>query len=409
MKKPQLLSPAGSFDIAEAAFDYGADAIYAGIGQFNLRAHSPNFLIEDLPELMNLAKNRGKLVYVAMNIMPDQHQLLEVEKMLKKIVKINVFPDAVIISDPGILILCQKYLPGIPLHLSTQTGSFNKYSLEFWKNQGLSRVILPRELTLEQIGELSLSGIIDTEIFIHGAMCMSVSGRCLMSAYMAQRHPNFGDCNQPCRFRYRISPYEVNCEKNGEWFDVEESQKGSYILNSKDLCTIDILPEIIKSGVKSLKIEGRNKSIHYVASVVKTYRAALDSCFEDPSEYKVLPEWKASLDKVDHRPYTTGFYAGDIKLQEVFSSKASSNARIIGVVKALLEGGIPVIDVKNSFSNNEVIEVLPVQNTLLPYKIKISEITDLSGNYVNRAPSNRLIRVICTNNLRIGDMLRRVN
>lgn len=407
MKKIQLLSPAGSFDIAEAAFEHGADAVYVGVGQYNLRAHSPNFLPQDLPELMNLAKNHGKLVYVAVNIMPDQNQFSKMEQMFASIAENKAIPDAFIISDPGVLLLCKKYFPETALHLSTQTGTFNDYAIRFWKNQGVKRIIFPRELSLKQISELCSLKIVETEVFIHGAMCMSISGRCLMGAYIAQRHPNLGDCNQPCRFKYRISPSETNCKKNGEWFDVEECENESYILNSRDLCTLDILPEIINSGVNSLKIEGRNKSIHYVASVVKTYRAAIDSCLKNPSQYKVLQEWKTCLDRVEHRPYTTGFFCGELLLQEVFTSKASSNARIVGVVKAFLDG-LPVIDVKNSFSANEMLEVLPVQSSLSSYKIELSQITDLNGNTINIAPSNRLIKACCKSNLRPGDMLRKV-
>jgi putative protease len=198
-----------------------------------------------------------------------------------------------------------------------------------------------------------------------------------------------GDCPQPCRFRYRISSVESSSQSDC-CFDAEEGENGVYLLNSKDLCTISILPAIIATGVNSLKIEGRNKSIHYVASVVKTYREALDECMKDPQKYVVHKRWIDELEKVEHRPYTTGFYGEDSVMQEVFSSKAASNSRVIGIVKGVLEGGIPVIDVKNSFAVSDVLEVLPVKRFSSPYTISFTHFTDLSGNPVQKIPSNRL-------------------
>jgi putative protease len=227
-----------------------------------------------------------------------------------------------------------------------------------------------------------------------------------MGAYMGGRHPNHGDCPQPCRYKYRIAPLQDGSDKQGEWIDAEESENGLYLLNSRDLCTIDILPRILATGVHSLKIEGRNKSIHYVASVVKTYRAALDACLSDPENYHVRDEWRQSFESVEHRPYTTGFLAGETMLQEVFSSKASSGSRVLGIVKGLIEGGIPVIDVKNSFSAGDALEVLPVQQSLSPYPVTFTSLSDLAGNPVQRAPSSRLVLGHGAQRLRVGDMFR---
>lgn len=406
MIAPELLAPAGSFAIAEAAFDRGADAVYIGVGQLNLRAHSPNFAVGDLPELLEHAAKRGKKVYTALNIMPDEGRLDEVNDTLCKISSLDILPDAFIISDPGVLLLCKKIVPQVALHLSTQTGSFNSLSLKFWKDQGISRVVLPREFTLTQIAHLNSLSEIETEIFIHGAMCVSISGRCLLGAYLNGRHPNLGDCPQPCRFQYRISsvqsPSQPDCS-----FDVEENQNGVYLLNSKDLCTISILPQILACGVHSLKIEGRNKSIHYVASVVKTYREALDECLKDPQKFVVRKEWIDELETIEHRPYTTAFYTQEAVMQEVYSSKAASNSRVLGIVKGILEGGIPVIDVKNSFGVTDVLEVLPVKRFSFPFDISFSHFTDLSGNPVQKIPSNRLL---CAHGASVklnpGDMLR---
>ncbi|NLG15860.1 MAG: U32 family peptidase [Fibrobacter sp.] len=405
---PELLAPAGSFAIAEAAFDHGADAIYIGLEQFNLRAHSPNFTAGDIPELMSMAEKRGKRVYAALNILPDDKKLCGIRDLLLQLKKAGSVPHALIISDPGVLLACREILPGLHLHLSTQTGSFNSQALRFWKEQGITRAVLPRELSLDQISRINSCGVIETEAFIHGAMCVSISGRCLLGAYIDQRHPNFGDCAQPCRLRYRIAPVKVGTGEVGEWLDAEENEEGVYLLNSKDLCTIEILPQILGTGLSSLKIEGRNKSIHYVSTVIKVYREALDT-ISNGLPYTVKPEWKSELEKVEHRPYTTGFYAGETMLQEVFSSKASSGSRVMGIVKGLLQGGDPVIDVKNSFSAGEKLEVLPVKQSSAPFEITFTSLCDLSGNAVSYVPSSRLVTGKTDKKLRAGDMLRKLS
>ncbi len=407
MKQPELLAPAGSFEAAETAFLHGANAVYIGIEKLNLRAHSPNFAIEDIPELLDMAHKCNGKVYAALNLMPDQSTIPAVRELLVKLNEKKSIPDAFIISDPGVLVLCKEILPSAEIHLSTQTGTFNLVSLDFWKKQGVVRAVLPREFTLSQIREASMANIMETEIFIHGAMCVSISGRCLLGAYLGERHPNRGDCPQPCRYRYRLSPAQSENQNTGIWFDAEESDEGVYLMNSKDLCTIDILPQIIASGVNSLKIEGRNKSVHYVASVVRVYRAAIDSYLNDSDNYRVLPQWRKELDALEHRTYSTGFYNGELLIQDVFSSKASAKSRVIGTIKAILPGGLPVVDVKNSFGSGEELEIIPVQQSLEPYPVQFTKITDLSGNQIERAPSSRLVIGITEKSLRIGDMIRR--
>lgn len=406
MTAPELLAPAGNFAIAEMAFDHGADAVYIGVGQLNLRAHSPNFAIEDLAELLDTAAKRNRKVYIALNIMPDDQRMNQVADTLQRISALNFLPHAFIISDPGVLMLCKQIIPQVALHLSTQTGACNSLSLEFWKNHGISRVVLPRELTLSQIAHLNNCYQMETEIFIHGAMCVSVSGRCLLGAYLNGRHPNLGDCPQPCRFQYNISSVEPSIQNQCS-FDVEEDSNGVYLLNSKDLCTISILPQILATGVHSLKIEGRNKSIHYVASVVKTYREALDECLKDPNGYVVKKRWIDELDTVEHRPYTTAFYGQESILQEVFSSKAASNSRVLGIVKGITENGIPVIDVKNSFGITDILEILPVKRFSSPFTVSFTHFTDLAGNPVMKIPSNRLLCAYgASARLHPGDMIR---
>lgn len=408
MKKPQLLAPAGDFASVDAALNHGADAIYVGIGPFNLRAHAPNFTYSDLPELKERIHSKDRLLYYAFNTMPHNAALDKMEDVLRRLKNEDTLPDALIVSDPGVISLCREITPEVTLHLSTQTGSFNKRALSFWKKAGISRVVLPRELTLAEITELAAENIVETEIFIHGAMCVSISGRCLMGAYLQERHPNRGDCPQPCRWKYRITPFGSDDTPLPDTFslDAEEQENGTYFLNARDLCTISLLPELIRSGVDSFKIEGRNKSAHYVASVVKAYRTAIDSISDCNAPWQTDPDLQTLLDSVDHRPYTTGFYNNAFALQEVFTSKAASKTRIIGVVKALLPGGQPVIDVKNRFDPTTPVEILPVNQSKKTFSVTFTDVTDLSGNALSHIPSNRLIVVQCPVRLQIGDMLR---
>lgn len=408
MKKTELLAPAGSFEALESVFMHGADAAYIGIGPFNLRAFSPNFNLDDLPLAIDLAQKKGKSLYAVLNIMPSDDHLEQIKPFLKKMSKLKSLPNAFIVADPGMIRICKKIFGNrVELHLSTQTGTFNIPDMEFWKEQGITRVVLPREMTIDQIAKCSKSGVCETEVFIHGAMCMSISGRCLLGAYIAGRHPNHGVCPQPCRYKYKIAPQQKDGNYPSEMFDVEEDENGTYIMNSKDLNTLDILPEIIKTGTNSLKIEGRNKSIHYVSSVIKTYRAAIDRFFDNSNSYEVS-DLQKELDLLDHRDYTTGFYGDETVLQDHNSSKATSKIRVVGVVKAVLEGGRAVVDVKNPFVANEELSILPISSKKESYLTDFSVVYDLSGNIQDRAITNRLVTVDPEIKLSIGDIIRRV-
>jgi|WetSurMetagenome_2_1015567.scaffolds.fasta_scaffold59962_3 U32 family peptidase len=410
---PELLAPAGSFESIQAACDHGADAVYIGIGHYNLRAHSSNFTLEELGPAIEYVKEQNRKIYCAINIMPDDRALAKMEEIIRFCATLTSLPDAFIISDPGVLSLCRRYCAPVPLHLSTQTGTFNTEAAKFWKQQGISRVILPRELSLEQIAALTSNAEMETEMFIHGAMCVSVSGRCLLGAYIGHRHPNWGDCSQPCRLKYKIAPWHEESQEPGEWFTVEEdggplyAASGSFILNSKDLNTLALLPQVVATGVSSLKIEGRNKSPHYVASVVKVYREALDSCFKAPDRYAALPAWEEELDRLDHRPYTTGFYAHELKLQEPGRSQALSDVRIVASVKALQTDGKAIVDVKNPFAKGDVLNVLPVKTGSAPFSTHITSLDDINGNPVERAVTNRIVVISADTPLRVGDMLRK--
>ena len=404
--KPELLAPAGSFACAEAAFTHGADAVYAGIGNFNLRAHSPNFTVAQFGELVEFAHIGGKRVYGVLNIMPDDAMFAPLEDTLKQLAGGGRAPHAFIVSDPGVLSAVLEIFPDTPIHLSTQNGCFNSASMKFWRARGVSRIILPRELNLEQIRRLSSLYIMETEIFIHGAMCVSISGRCLLGAYFNRRHPNLGDCPQPCRLKYRIIPNDPTVDIRHDGFDAEETAgSGVYLLNSKDLCTVGILPAVMESGAACFKIEGRNKSAHYVASVVKVYRDAIDTYISNPGGYKVKEWWTEELNSIEHRPYTAGFYAdGPIK-QELFASKAEAGYRLAGTVKAVVDGN-PVIDVKNSFGAG-VMNVLPVKKNKAPFEVTVGVIMEMDGAVCDRARSNRLVMLGgCGGKLGVGDMLR---
>jgi U32 family peptidase len=406
---PELLAPAGSVAIAESAFDHGADAVYVGFGQENLRAHAPALLYDDLRALLDLAHSRGKKVYVTLNCMPDDAMLTRIQGTVAVIAGMPRLPHAVIVSDPGVLTVCRKAVPAVAVHLSTQTGVFNAAALRFWREQGVTRIILPRELTLEQVGALAAEQGMEAEVFVHGAMCVSVSGRCLLGAYIDGRHPNKGDCTQPCRLRYRIDPIDPFGTPADRWFEAEESAGGVFLMNSKDLCGLSILPATVKTGVHALKIEGRNKGMHYVATVTRVYRAALDACMADPSDFSVRKEWLTELETVEHRPYTTGFYRGELHLQSVFASKSEPTTRMAGIIKGVLPDGAPVIDVRGVFRAGERLQILPVNRKIIPYEIRFSSLSDLAGIGLDFAPLNRLVVGRGgAPGLRPGDLLRKV-
>ncbi len=406
---PELLAPASNFDCIEAACRQGADAVYIGGGTLNLRAHSRPFSPRDIASAVGIAHAFDKKLYIALNTMPGEDEIGIVEDFLSVLALNATLPDALIVSDPGVVLVCKEIVPTIPLHLSTQTGTANSKSIAFWHKQGINRFVLPRELTLEEIAVLSRIPGIETEVFIHGAMCMAISGRCLMSAYMNKRHPNKGDCAQPCRLRYKVTPIFENPRSQAptEVYDGELEDSTTYLMNSKDLNTLAILPEIIASGVASLKIEGRNKSINYISSVVRIYRQAIDAARQDSQRYTVRDSWRVELDALDHRPYTTGFFKGEYELQALAASKAADSARMVGVVKASFGPHQYVIDIKNPFDAGEVLAVIPVQYGKDPFPTTVESIFDFNNHPLEHALTNRLAVISSSIGLREGDILRR--
>ena len=300
--RPELLAPAGNPEKLQIAIHYGADAVYLGGENFSLRNYAGNFSLPEIQAAVHMAHGQGVKVYVTVNAYARSDEFPALEAYLLALA--DIAPDALIISDMGILTLARKIAPQIPIHLSTQANTTNLEAVRFWSTQGIRRINLARELSLDDIKTIIQKTDIEVETFIHGAMCISYSGRCLLSSFMANRDSNRGLCAHPCRWQYHV----VEEKRPGEYFPVTEDQRGTYLFSSKDLCLLPHLPELIASGIGAFKIEGRMKSIHYLASTVKVYRQALDRYFENPAAFRVQPEWTRELARTSLRGTSTGFY-----------------------------------------------------------------------------------------------------
>jgi putative protease len=305
MKIPELLAPAGNMEKAKIAVAYGADALYLSGKQYGMRAEAGNFHIDELEEMVKYVHPRGVKVYVTVNIFPHNRHLTGLPEYLGCLQNIGV--DAVIISDPGVYRLVKKAAPNLPLHLSTQANTLNYEAALFWQELGFKRLVLAREVTLEDVRLIAEKTRVELELFVHGSMCMAYSGRCLLSNVLTGRDANLGLCAQSCRWKYALTEEK----RPGQYFPIEEDGERSYVFNSRDLCLIEYLPQIIQAGVSSLKIEGRMRSVHYVATVVGAYRKALDELAQEGPGYKVSKQILEELDKVSHRPYYPGFLFGD--------------------------------------------------------------------------------------------------
>ncbi len=381
MHKPELLAPAGNMEKLKVALLYGADAVYLGGKAYGLRAFGGNFTNEEIKEAVEFAHSLGKKVYVTVNIFPHNEDLARLPEYLKYLEDVAV--DAVLVADMGVFSMARKYAPGLPVHISTQANNTNWAAVNAWKELGASRVVLAREMSLKEIREIREKCDVELEMFVHGAMCISYSGRCLMSNYMAGRDANRGSCAQPCRWKYAL----VEEKRPGQYFPVMEDERGTYIFNSKDMCLLPYLPDIIKSGVESLKIEGRMKSVHYAASIVKAYRMAIDSYFENPEEFTVKQEWLEELDKVSHRAYTTGFYYGrpTEKDQIYGTSSYLQSSDFVGFVRAYdEESGYAVVEQRNNMKLGQEIEVFQPSQPL--FRQKLTDMRDEEGNSISVAP-----------------------
>ncbi len=366
--KPELLAPAGNLDKLKMAFTYGADAVYIGGEAFSLRVAADNFTLEEIREGVEFAHARGGKVYLTANIIPHNKDLEEYRKYLPKVAQTGI--DAVILSDLGMFAITRELAPDLEIHVSTQANNVNYESANMWHRLGAKRVILAREMSLAEIGEIrrEVSPDLELEAFVHGAMCISYSGRCLLSNYLAGRDSNQGNCAHPCRWKYHL----MEETRPGEYMPVFENERGTFIYNSKDLCMIAHIDDLIRSGLTSLKIEGRVKSEYYVATVIGAYRRAIDSFLKDPEHYTFDPALLEELTKVSHRDYTTGFYYGrpDGKQQHYENSSYIRNYDMVGVVQDYdPETKLAKVVQKNRFFKDSEVEFLLPTGTFFSQKV----------------------------------------
>lgn len=383
MRKLELLIPAGSLDVLKTAVLYGADAVYLGGEAFGLRAKAKNFTNEEITEGISFAHERGVKVYITANILAHNDDLAGVEQYFEELKEIK--PDALIISDPGVFAIAKRVLPDMELHISTQANNTNYGTYQFWYELGAKRVVTARELSLSEIKDIRAHIPEDMEIesFIHGAMCISYSGRCLLSNYFVGRDANQGACTHPCRWKYSV----VEETRPGEFMPVYENERGTYIFNSKDLCMIEHVPEMIDAGIDSFKIEGRMKTALYVATVARTYRKAIDDYLKDPKLYEENMEWyKAEIGKCTYREFTTGFYFGksDETTQIYDSNTYVKNYTYLGTVEGVREDGLVRIEQKNKFSVGEEIEVMKPDGRNI--EVTVKALFDEQGNHLESAP-----------------------
>lgn len=364
INKIELLAPAGNFEKLETAIHYGADAVYLAGKDFSLRNFSGNFTVDEMRKAVAYAHEKDVKVYVACNIYPRTAEEDAISRFLAHLGKIQ--PDAVIIADPGILMQARKIIPDISVHLSTQANTTSRQSILFWASHGVLRVNTARELTLSEIRTLAATTPVEIETFVHGAMCISYSGRCLLSSYMARRDSNRGMCAHPCRWKYSV----VEELRPGHFMPLYEDDRGSYIFNSRDLCMIEHVPEMIEAGIASLKIEGRMKGINYLAAVVKTYRQAIDAYYQirsgqTPGMYAVSENWRKALAGINQRGYCTGFYLDDPEaaLPNYEKDQPENNPGFVGKIKHISNTNRFLVEVRNKIQTGDVIDIITAKGS----------------------------------------------
>ena len=371
-KKPELLIPASSLEVLKTAVIFGADAVYIGGEAFGLRAKAKNFSIEEMAEGIRFAHDRHVRVYVTANILAHNEDLEEAKTYFEQLRQIE--PDALIISDPGMFMLAREICPKIEIHISTQANNTNYGTYLFWKKQGAKRVVCARELSLKEIKEIreKIPEDLEIESFVHGAMCISYSGRCLLSNYMTGRDANQGACTHPCRWKYAV----VEESRPGEYLPVYENERGTFLFNSGDLCMIEHIPELLDAGIDSFKIEGRMKAALYVATVARTYRKAIDDYMESEETYRNHMEWyKQEIGKCTYRQFTTGFYFGKPggESQIYDSSTYRSEAVYLGMVERTDERGYAYLEQKNKFCAGDSIEIMKPDGRNVPVLVEAME------------------------------------
>ena len=390
-KLPELLVPASSLEVLQIAVIFGADAVYIGGEAFGLRAKAKNFSKEEMAEGIRFAHAHGVKVYVTANILAHNGDLDGVRSYFQELQQIG--PDALIISDPGVFQIAREVLPQMEIHISTQANNTNYGTYLFWHRLGAKRVVSARELSLKEIREIRdhIPDDLEIESFIHGAMCISYSGRCLLSNFFTGRDANQGACTHPCRWKYAV----VEETRPGEYMPVYENERGTYIFNSKDLCMIEHIPDLIASGMDSLKIEGRMKTALYVATVARTYRKALDDWAKDPALYEANLEWyKEEIGKCTYRDFTTGFYYGkpDHETQIYDNNTYIKNYTYLGIVGEMDGQGRYRIEQKNKFSVGEIIEVMQPDGENVP--VQVRGIYNEEGEAMDSAPHPKQILYI---------------
>lgn len=404
MNKLELLAPAGNFSKLKTAVYYGADAVYIGGKSFSLRAFSDNFTDEEIVEAVKFAHGKNVKIYVTVNIFAKNSDFEKAAEYFRFLERAKV--DAVLITDVGLISLCKKVAPELKIHLSTQANTLNKYAVKFWGELGLERVVLARELSLSEIKEISeFNPETQLEAFVHGAMCISYSGRCLLSNYFNGRDANRGECVQACRWQYELREKS----KNGEFFPIEEDERGSYILNSKDLNMIEHIDEMAEAGVCSLKIEGRMKSEYYLATVINAYRRAIDEYYKIGGKYKKNKMFYDELLKTNHRVFTTTYMLGENKETVNYSDSQSAGEKqfIATVLEGTNDEGYFIAEMRNRFKKGDKLELL-TPNDNFNSVILPGRITDEEGNDIEDAKIvQQKLRIYSDIKVSAGDILRR--
>ena len=404
-RKVELLVPAGSLEVLKVAVDYGADAVYIGGQAYGLRAKADNFSIDEMKEAAAYAHAKNAKVYVTANIFAHNYDIDGMKTYFEQLKDTGV--DAVLVSDPGIFTLAKETMPDMELHISTQANNTNYLTYNFWYKLGAKRVVTARELSLAEIRQIRdhIPDDMEIESFMHGAMCISYSGRCLLSSYFTGRDANRGACTHPCRWKYHI----VEETRPGEYMPVNEDDRGTYIFNSKDLCMVEHMEDILTSGIDSLKIEGRMKTALYVATVARTYRKAIDDCMESPEKYHAnMPWYQEQISNCTYRQFTTGFFFGKPSEEsQIYDNNTYiKEYTYLGIVGERNEEGLYQIEQRNKFSVGEQIEVMKPDGRNIPVTVK--RIVDEDGNEMESAPHPKQVLYIdLGQELEMYDILRR--
>lgn len=404
MKKPELLCPAKDLEVLKTAVNFGADAVYIGGEAYGLRARARNFSREEMAEGIRYAHAHGARVHVTANILAHNRDLDGAAEYMRELEELR--PDAVLVADPGMFMLAKENCPDVDIHISTQANNTNYATFNFWAGQGAKRVVCARELSLAEIREIRdrVPEDLEVEAFVHGAMCISYSGRCLLSNYFTGRDANQGECTHPCRWRYAVAEES----RPGEYLPIEENERGTFIFNSKDLCMVDHIPDLIAAGIDSFKIEGRMKTALYVATVARTYRKAIDDYLQSPELYhKNLPWYEDEIRKCTYRRFTTGFYYGKPSEDSMVydSNTYVSEAVWLGIAEDIRADGAVRITQRNKFSVGDEIEIMKPDGR--DVKTKVLHIRDAEGAEMPSAPHpQQELYVTLDQQAQKGDILR---